>query len=260
MSGCWTPKPFDCTEEEHPGQKPASDGTGGKLDGSAWFAALHADETGIGMVAHRFPQGGFLFRLLVRHTSVDALENLLLRETGILQAAERGAAECRETLQTAMEHGLNGVVGEPDQAKHYSIAADGIELVGAREFQNLRLGVTGAHQAGHRLGAVERMLLCVRGGKQRDAGVIPQATLFELHHLRDFRVRGVKGLKLLDAAGKHSRLIERAVIRERMLLAAAGKDQRKTEEQDARSHTFIVSAAMKLTRGCAVGDTRRKDR
>ena len=98
--------------------------------------------------------------------------NLFLRKAGIFQASNFGAAEGGKVLEMALENGLNRGIGEPDETEHHGVAADGIELVGAGEFQYLRLGIACADQIRDGIGTIEEMLPGVRGRNERDASVI----------------------------------------------------------------------------------------
>jgi hypothetical protein len=231
-----------------------------KLGGLMWLTALDTHETGIGMIAHRFADGHFLIGLLVGHTLIDSFEDLLFGEAGIFQARNLPAAESRKALQAAVKYGLHGGIGEPDQPEHDGVAADGVELIGAREFQNLRLGVAHTQQVGRGIGAAEKMFPRVRRFHQGDTGVIGGFGLLELYDLGDFGVCGVKSFELLDAAGPHSGLIEGAVVREGVLMAAGRKEETNSGEQNARFHSFIVPTGTQGAGACAVADTRPKDR
>jgi hypothetical protein len=98
------------------------------------------------MIAHRFAGSDLAIGLRVGHAGVDVLENLFFGEPGILQARNFGTAERGERFETALQNKLDEIVGQPDQVQGNGIAADGVELVGLRDFQNLRFGVTGARQ------------------------------------------------------------------------------------------------------------------
>src|SRR6202011_5132556 len=97
-------------------------------------------------------------------------------------------------------------------------------------------------------------------GNQRDAGVVGDAGMLEADQLLDFGVRNVERLELLGGGRAHPGLIERAIVRERVLMATAGQEQRNAESQVTVLHILIVGVASKRTLQCAVGDTRRKDR
>jgi hypothetical protein len=83
------------TGESRGSKRPLGRDRGGNLDGSARPAAVNASETCVRMIARIFARGGFLFSLLVGHALIDALENLLFRESNIFEAADRNTGECR---------------------------------------------------------------------------------------------------------------------------------------------------------------------
>src|SRR5258708_36856509 len=66
---------------------------------------------------------------------------------------------------------------------------------------------------------------------------------------------------MCGGAGPEPRLVERMIIRERMLVAPVHPEEDEhTEKHELGTHDSIVSGATGRTRRCAVRDTRRKDR
>jgi hypothetical protein len=221
---------------------------------SAGPAAAHAGKTGAGVVARSFAGGDLFICLGIGHAGVDALENLFFGEPGIFQARDFGTAECPAPLQVASKNDLDEVVRESDQAQRHGIAADGVELVGARDFQNLRFGVTSIRQVCGGITADKRMPFFVSSGDQGHAGVIAQPGLLGLYELRHFGIGGVERLELLEAAGPHAGLVQRTIVGQRMLLAAR-KEDTGTEKQSARLHASIVAGATGAGPECALADT-----
>ena len=212
------------------------------------------------MIANGFAQGCLFFGLLFGYALVDTFEDLLFGEARVLEAADRGGAKCRQALQVALKDNLDGGVRQANQAKHDGVAADRVELICASKADNIGLRVARSQEARNRLGARKWMMVRAGCGNQRDAGVVGDAGMLEADQLLDFGVRNVERLELLDGGRAHPGLIERAIVRERVLMATAGQEQRNAESQVTVPHTLIVGVASKRTLQCAVGDTRRKDR
>ena len=103
---------------------------------------MDADKTGIGVVADGFADGDFSVCLFVRHTLIDALENLFFRQAGVFQTGDLITTKGRKALKATVEDSFNGGVGETNQTEHHRIATYGIEPIGPGEFENLGLGVT----------------------------------------------------------------------------------------------------------------------
>jgi len=81
--------------------------------------------------------------------------------------------------------------------------------------------------------------------------------LFKFYELPNFHVGGVQGFQLLNVAGPHPRLVERAIIRERMFVASARPEEDyKPEKHELRPHDFIVAGITWKAGKCAVRDTR----
>ena len=130
-----------------------------------------------------------------------------------------------------------------------------------RNLQNLGLGVARVRKVDRRIRAYKGMLALMRVVHQHDAAVIAQAGLLGLDELRDFRVRGVQFFQFFDVARPHSRLVQRTVIREQMLLASARPQEDKhPEKHPSVRHNYIVWGASGAARECVVRDTRRRDR
>lgn len=195
------------------------------------------------MIAHGFARRGFFVGLLVGHSTDDSLENLLLRETGILQPADFRGAHRWKALQMALNDGLDRRLGKPDQPNHDGIATDGIKLISPGKFQNLGIPISGTGQTDYGIRASERLLVRMRRRNQCDARFVAHAGVFEFYDLGDFQVRSVENFESLDYIGPHTSLDERAVIRKRMLVTPAGKKKANREKQNARFHTFILSTA-----------------
>jgi hypothetical protein len=56
------------------------------------------------MIASGLAQSGFVVGLRIRHTLIDALENLLFCKSGIFQAADFRAAQCAPALQPPVQN------------------------------------------------------------------------------------------------------------------------------------------------------------
>src|SRR5258708_6336683 len=160
-----------------------------------------------------------------------------------------------------MQDQIDGGIGKANQPQHDSIAADDIQLIRFRNFQNHRFGVTSTHKVDSGIGARKRMLALVRAGNQGYASIVSNPGLLQLYELRDLHIGGVQGFELLDVAGPHPRLIEGTIIRERMLVAPAHPEEEEhAESNKSVPHSSIVSGAKGKDRKCALRDTRRKDR
>jgi hypothetical protein len=214
------------------------------------------------MIARFLARGDFLFGLQIGHTLIDALENLLFRESNVLEAADLGTGKRRLPLHAAVKECLDSRTGETDKPQHYRFRADGVELVLASDLKDLQIGEARMVQAGGGFRAGERVLMRMSSADEGDAGVIGHASLLELYELGHFLVRGVQRFELLDIAGPHPGPIQRPVVGQNVLLASAREEDTRTEKQDPMpfAHEFIVTGTRRRTGKCAVGDTRRKDR
>jgi hypothetical protein len=67
------------------------------------------------------------------------------------------------------------------------------------------------------------MLVLAGTGEKGNAGVICYAGAFKFYELQDFRIRSIQLLKLFDRAGIHTHSIQRAIVRQRMLMAPQKK-------------------------------------
>lgn len=227
---------------------------------SARPAAVDADEASLiprVLAGHDFSLG-----LGVGHARVDALEKLLFRQAGVLEAPNLRAIERRQPQNAAVKNGLDGRVGESHELQGDRVGAEVIELVGARNSENFNLVETGLGETGGGIPTGERMLMRVSGAKESDAGFIADPGLLELYELRHFLIGSVHPLELLDVAEIHSGLIERTIIRQDVLLASARKKDTNAEKHErcAPVHDFIVAGAKRVSGKCALGDTRHKDR
>jgi hypothetical protein len=95
----------------------------------------------------------------------------------------------------------------------------------------LRFGITSAGEIGGRIAAREWMLPLVSGGHKGHASIVAEPGLLDLHELRDFGIGRIQRFELFEAAGPHAGLIERAVVRQNMLLAAANEKDTDTDKQ-----------------------------
>ena len=103
------------------------------------------------------------------------------------------------------------------------------------------------------------MLVLVRAANQSYASIVGNSSLFQFYELRDFHIGGVQSFQLLDVAGPHPRLVERAIIREWMFVASTRPEEDENAEKNKQGpHTSIVAGATRKTGKCAVRDTRAK--
>ncbi len=230
-----------------------------RIGKAALPAPMHARETSSGMIARGLSHRGFPVGLRVRHALTDALENLFFGKSGIFQAADFRAAHGALALQSPVQDQIDGGIGKPDQPQHDGIAADTIQLIRFRNFQNHRLGVTRTREVDCGIGVRKLVLALVRAGNQSYASIVTDPGLLQLYKLRDFRVRSVQRFELLDAAGPHPRLVERTIIREQVLLAPAHPEEDEhTEKHELVPHDSILSRADGAKAKCVVRDTRAK--
>jgi len=204
----------------------------------------------------------FFLGLRVGHARIDALENLLFRQPGVFETSDLRAIERPQPLHAPVKNGLHGGVGESHELQCDRVGAEVIELVSARNGENFNLVETGLGETGGGIPTRERMLMRMSGAKESDTGFIADAGLLELYELRHFLIGSVHPLELLDVAEIHPGLIERAIVRQKVLLAPARKKGAHPEKQQMRmaAHNFIVAGANGLSTRCALGDTRQKDR
>jgi hypothetical protein len=221
---------------------------------------VHANEAGAGVITSRFAGGNFAVGLRIGDTRFDFVQDLLFGKAGVFQARDLGHAEGGKPLQSALQNNLDEVVRQTDEPESDCVSTDGVQLIRASDVKDLRLGVASPCEIRCRVTARERMLPLVRRGDQGHASVVAQASLLDLNQLRDFGVRGIQFFELLEAAGPHAGLVERAIIRQDMFLAAGRQEDEHTEKQSARLHISILASGKQNAVACAVGDTGAKDR
>src|SRR5207249_11704339 len=122
-------------------------------------------------------------------------------------------------------------------------------------------GVSRACEAASGIRAAIWMLVPVCVGNQSHASIVRDPGLFQFHEVPDFIIGGVQFFQVFDVAGPHARLIERTIIRERMLIASARPEEDyQPEKHDLTPHGSILWGQMEKARRCTVRDTVRKDR
>ncbi len=144
------------------------------------------------MIANRLASADFFLGLIVGHASIDAVEDLALRETSVFEARDFFGRHDGLAVQMFVKHELDSGVRKADELQRYSINADGIKLIGMGDFDDLRLGEPSPGQIAGGIGAGERMFANVRGAYQLDAGVVTDAGVLHFDHLRDFRFGDVE--------------------------------------------------------------------
>jgi len=203
------------------------------------------------VIAYAFSGADFFFGLLVGHSGIDTFEDLAFRQTSVLEARHFSAGHNRLAIQMTMENELNRGIRKADELESDGVDADGVELVGASDIEDLRLGESSAGQIGSGFGADEDMLVDVRGADQFDATVIAKARVLQFNNLSDFLVGNIEPLELLDVAGEHPGLVQRTIIREGMLMAACRREDAHSEKQSLVPHNYIVGAGKREMRMCA---------
>src|ERR1051325_1936742 len=88
--------------------------------------------------------GSFRFALRVGHALLDAIENFLFGETGILQVGDGAHRHGANTLETAVEQIVRCGRGKTHGMKHDGIAADSVILIGFGNLENLCVGKSAA--------------------------------------------------------------------------------------------------------------------
>ena len=160
-----------------------------------------------------------------------------------------------------MQNQIDGGIGKPHQPQHDGIAADAIQLIRFRDFQNHWLAVSGPRQVDRGVSARELMPVLVRAANQSYATIIGNSRLFYFYELPHFHVGRVQGFQLLDVAGPHPRLIKRAIVRERMFVASARpEEEHKPEKHELGPHDSIVAGITRKAGKCALRIPVRKDR
>ena len=119
-----------------------------------------------------FTGSGFGFPLRVRHSLLYPVENFPFGEAGIFQDRYSTDGHRRYVLQPSLEEQLYGGVRQTDDVKHDRVAADGVQLIGLCDFQNLRLREIRASKILHGIRGYERVLMLVGDTNQRDYGVL----------------------------------------------------------------------------------------
>ena len=212
------------------------------------------------MIACALACVNFFFGLRVAHSGIDALEDLALRQTGVFEPGNFRAGHDGVAIQMAVKDELNGRVRKSDELEGDGVDADGIELVGAGNLEDLRVAKSRASQVGSGFGARKEMLAHVRGTDELDARVVCDPSPLQSDDLGNFLVGGIEAFELLDIAGEHSRLIQRTVVRQRMLVAAGRREDAHTEKQSLVPHIYIVGGEKRETGLCAWMIPGRKDR
>jgi hypothetical protein len=216
---------------------------------------VDTNEAGASMITSRFAHHDFAIGLCIGHSGLDFVQNLLFAEAGVFQARDLGRAQRGMALQAALQDELNEIVGQTDKAESHGVSADGIELIGASDVKNLRFGISRASEVSGCIAAGEGMFPFVSGGDESYASIVAQSSLLDLDNLRNFPIRGIQLLELLNAAGPHAGSVERAIVRQHMTLATDRGEDQHTEKQGTRLHVSILAGGKRNARTCAVGGT-----
>jgi hypothetical protein len=217
---------------------------------SAWFAAAGADEIGVGVVASGFAGIGFVFGLLFGDSLGDPFDDLLLAEARIFEAGDRSRTDGRLTLQIALKDRGYGRIGKSNQAKHHRVAADAVELVGLGVGDDIGFGVARIEKIGDGIGAAKGAFVVVRGGDQRDAGIVADAGALETNELLELGVGNIEGLEALNGARVHAGLVERAIVHHRGVVAAHREGEQPSADHEVRAlHNIILWLARRARRG-----------
>jgi len=100
------------------------------------------------VIAGALASFNFLFGLFVGHSSMDAVEDLAFRQSGVFEPRDFGAGHYWQAIQMALKDELHGGIRKTNQLEGNSVNADGIKLVGVRDIKNLLLRESGASQIG----------------------------------------------------------------------------------------------------------------
>ena len=146
-------------------------------------AALNAHEAGIRVIANRFTSRNLRFGLFGTEPFINELNDLLLRETGVLQPADLGARQGRQSLDATFHDGLEGGVRKADELQSHGFTAENVHLIGLRHGQDLLVRVARARQFDGGVRAAEFVLVIVRRLEQREAEVIGRARLLQFREL-----------------------------------------------------------------------------
>src|SRR5271170_6970456 len=112
-----------------------------EISGSA-PASTNANESGVGMIAYGLSLCNEGFCLLVGKAFIHNFENLLFGHSRVLQAADLFAGKRRQTFNAPVDDLLDSRIGKSDQFQRDRFAAEDVDLVGLRHFQNLGIRVT----------------------------------------------------------------------------------------------------------------------
>src|ERR1700760_3120255 len=93
-------------------------------------AAVNASETGAVVVASVDAGVDFFFGGFVGPALIDAVKDLRIGEAGIFHTGDFAGRNGGLILQTALQHGLHGGIGEADEMVSDRVSADGVEFVG----------------------------------------------------------------------------------------------------------------------------------
>src|SRR5204862_8284217 len=136
-----------------------------------------------------------------------------------------------------------------------------VQLIDFCNFQNHWFSVPRACEADSGIRAAKWMLVPVCVGNQSHASIVRDPGLFQFHEVPDFIIGGVQFFQVFDVAGPHARLIERTIIRERMLIASARTEEDyQPEKHELTPHDSILSGTTVRAGNCACKVPVRKDR
>jgi len=163
------------------------------------LAATNAHETSVRVVPGGFALRNQRLRLLVGESLVDNVKDLLFGHAGVLQPADLLAGERRQALDAPVNDVLNSRVRETDQFQRYRFAAEDIDLVGLRHFEDLRVRVPRSRQVHGGICAGKFMVVRVRSLYESKTKIIGSASVFQLRKLGDFQVAGLQRPQFVKA-------------------------------------------------------------
>jgi hypothetical protein len=215
------------------------------------LAAANALEGSVRMIASALASANFRIGLLVGHSRMDALKDLAFCQTRVFEPRDLGTAHDGLAIQMTVKNKFHGRVRETDKLQGDGVDANGVELVGAGNLDDLRIAESSARQVGRGFGAHKEMLANVRGADQLDASIIADPRVLQLDDLGDFLVGRIEPLELLNSAGPHPRLVQRTEVREEMLITACQSEGAHTEKQSLVPHAYSVEGGKREAEGCA---------
>ena len=135
--------------------------------------------------------GGFRLALRVCHPLLNAIENFLLGETGILEVGYRAHGHGTNALEAPVEQIVSCGRGKAHGVKHDGIASDGVVLIGLSDLKDLCIGKSAASKIPDGIRSDKRMLVLMGDAHKRNDGLFVDIRFLEANDFGDFGIAGI---------------------------------------------------------------------